>query len=193
MVAFITWFGLYRREGSDHPNSKDQKAPAAIAQASVDPQLSPQPGRAASDEVAKGDIPTKAAPDQGAPGSRIRSGITATFLLSAARSREAQGGPTLEIPAQTDTIHLELELAGDDCAVFSAVLHTESNEELQRWERLQPRRDHSTPRVALRAQTNSLKNAGYVIRLNCVSHSVPAEQYPFKLEKKAPAPSKSPR
>jgi hypothetical protein len=192
--AFVTWFGLNTREGANPTapaKSKDQKSPGAIAQASVDPQRSPQSGRAASDKMAKEDAPSKAAPDQSNPAFKTRSGITATFLLSAARSREEQGDPTLEISAQTDTVHLELELPSDDCAMFSAVLHTESNEELQRWDRLRARRDHSTPRVALRVQTNLLKNASYVIRLNCVSHSLPAEQYRFKLDKKAPTPSKS--
>jgi hypothetical protein len=199
LCAFVTWFGLNTREGANstfpngphHPKSKDQKSPDTIAQASVDPQRSPQSGRAASDKTVKEDAPSKAPPDQSNPASKIRSGITATFLLSAARSRDKQRDPTLEISAQTDTVHLELELPSDDCAMFSAVLHTESNEELQRWDRLRARRDHSTPRVALRAQTNLLKNASYVIRLNCVSHSLPSEQYRFKLDKKAPTPSKS--
>jgi hypothetical protein len=197
--AFVTWFGLNTHEGANptlpkglhHPKSKDQKSPDATAQAPVDPQPSPQSGRAASDKMAKEDAPSNAVPDQGAPAFKIRSGVTATFLLSAARSREEQRDPTLEISAQTGAIHLELELPSDDCAMFSAVLHTESNEELQRWDRLRALRDHSTPRVALRAQTNLLKNASYVIRLNCVSHSLPAEQYRFKLDKKAPTPSKS--
>src|SRR5262249_11983192 len=103
--AFIMWFGLKTRERANptftkaphQPESKDQKSPDTVAQPSVDPQRSPHSGPAASDNMAEGNDPSKAAPDQGKPAFKIRPGITATFLLSAARSREEQRDPILGI------------------------------------------------------------------------------------------------
>jgi len=173
----ITWFALRRREGAKHGShaqfqaqlpkgqttTPDQKSPDSIAQPSVDPRRPPQSGRDANDKTSK-------------------------FLLLAAGVREGQSDPALEIPAQTDTVQLELELPNDDCVAFSAVLHTQSNEALQRWNKLRARRDYSVLRVVvLRARADSLENASYVIRLDCVSthkNPVPTRQYRFKVEKK---------
>lgn len=188
--ALITWFALRTREGANtvsregpqQTTLKDQKSPESIAQPSVDPQRLPQSGRDANDKTAK------APPDQRKSAFGINPGITATFLLLAAGVREGQSDPILEIPAQAETVQLELELPNDDCDAFSAVLHAESNETLQRWDKLRARRDHSILRVApLRARADSLKNASYVIRLDCVSrhkNPVPAKEYRFKVEKK---------
>jgi len=195
--VLITWFVLRKREGAKHGShaqlqtqlpkgsqqttAPDQKSPGNIAQPSVDPRRPPRSGRDANDRT------SKAPPDQRKSASGTNPGITATFLLLAAGVREGHSDPVLEIPAQTDTVQLELELPNDDCAAFSAVLHTESNEALQRWDKPRARRDHSILRVlVLRARADSLENASYVIRLDCVSshkNPVPARQYRFKVRK----------
>ncbi len=197
LIGAGAWFALRTREdakpvspaqaqkGSQQTMAPGQESPDRIARPSVDLQQSPRPGRDVNDELAEREKSSNAAgPGRRKSTSTISPGITATFLLSAARLREGQSDPVLEIPAKTDTVQLELELSNDDCVLFSAVLHAESNEALQRWEKLRARRDHSTPRVVLRARADSLKNASYVIRLDCVSSVVPAEQYRFKVEKK---------
>jgi len=193
LTALIAWFAWRTREGaisvppegSQQTTVKGQQSPGSIAQPSVDPQRSPLSGRDANDKRSEEKNSSQAsAPGQGKPASTINQRITATFLLSRPRVREEQNDPTLEITVQTGAIQLELELSNDGCAVYSGALYAENGEPLQRWERLRARRDHSTPRVALRAPASSLKNASYVIRLDCISHSVPAEQYRFKVNKK---------
>lgn len=191
--ALIMWFALGVREGANPEGSQqagalDQKAPDSVARASVDPQRPSQSGRDANDrpvEEKKGAI---AQPDQRKSAPGIDPEITSTFLLLAAGTRGGESDPILEIPARTETIQLEPEPPTDDCDVFSAVLETESGEELQRWKRLPLRRAHSTLRVALlRVPANSLKNAAYVIRLECVSrlnNPASAAQYRFKVERK---------
>jgi len=192
--ALITWFAVRTREGAppvsraqlqkgpQQTTLKDQKSPEGIAQPSADPQRPPQSGRDANDKI------SKAPPDQRKSAIGINPGIAATFLLLAAGVREGQSDPILEIPAQAETVQLELELPDDDCDAFSAVLRAESDEALQRWEKLRARRDHSTLRVTpLRARADSLKSASYVIRLDCLTrhkNPVPAKEYRFKVEKK---------
>jgi hypothetical protein len=93
----------------------------------------------------------------------------------------------LEIPARAENVQLEIEPPTDDCDVFSAVLQTESGEELQRWKKLRARRAYSALRVAsLRVSAGFLKNAGYVIRLECASglkNPASAARYHFKVKK----------
>jgi hypothetical protein len=193
LTALIAWFALRAREGaisgspegSQQTTMKDQQSPGGMAQPSVDPQRSPQSGRDANDKRSAPSPPSKdSSPDQGGPPFKIDQKVIATFLLSRPRVREEQNDPTLEIPVQPGSVQLELELSNDGCAIYSAALYAESGEEIQRWERLRTLRDHSIPRVALRVSANSLKNASYAIRLNCISHSVPSEQFRFKIEKK---------
>jgi hypothetical protein len=193
LTSLIAWFALRKREGaipvspegSQQTTMKDQRSPGGITQPSPYPELSPLPGRDANDNRSHEKKPSDASsPDQVRPEFRTGQRVTATFLLSRPRVREEQNDPILEITVQTGAIQLELELSNNTCAVYSAALHAESGERLQRWESLRARRDHSIPRVALRAPANSLKNASYVIRLDCISHPVPAEHYRFKVEKK---------
>jgi hypothetical protein len=193
LTALITWFALRTREGaisvspegSQQMTMKDQQSPDGRVQPSVDPQRSPPSGRAANDKRSEEkNSPKASSPGQGRPAFKINQGITATFLLSRPRVREEQNDPTLEIPVQTGDVQLELELSNDGCAVYSGALYAETGEQLQRWERLRARRDHSITKVVLRAPATPLKNASYVIRLDCISHSVPGEQYRFKVEKK---------
>src|SRR5262245_44703485 len=193
LTALIAWFALRTREGaisvspegSQQTTLKGRQSPGGIAQPSVDPKRSPPSGRDENDKRSEENTSSKGAPPgQGRPAFRTIQRITATFLLSRPRVREEQNDPTLEIAVQTGAVQLELELSDDGCVVYSAALYEESGEALQRWERLRARRDHSIPRVALRAPASSLKNASYVIRLDCISHSVPAEQYRFRVEKK---------
>jgi len=186
LTALIAWFALRTREGavSVSPEGSQQTA-TKDRQPPVDPQRSLPSGRDANDNRSEDKNSPKASPPgQGRPASGIDQQVTATFLLSRPRVREEQNNPTLEITVQTGAVQLELELSDDGCAIYSATLHEESGVALQRWERLRARRDHSIPRVALRVPADSLKNASYVIRLDCISQSVPAEQYRFKVEKK---------
>lgn len=191
MIALGVWFALRapesrNPEGSQQVKSRDQRAPESVAQPSVDPQLPSQSGRDANDRLVEGKTLPKAPPDQPKSARGIVPEIMATFLLLAAGTRAGESYPVLEIPARTETVQLEIEPPTDDCAVYSAVLQTESGENLQRWERLRARGAHSTLKVAsLRVPAGSLKNAGYVIRLECVSrlkNPASAAQYRFKVE-----------
>jgi|SRR5262249_16499322 len=174
--ALLTWFVMRTREGvkpatisqipkvSPQTTDKDQKSSDIAKQPSVDPQPPPQSRHSANDKLI-------------------------AFLLLATGTRGGQGdSPILEIPARKDTVQLELESPTDSCAEFSAVLHTESNEEIQRWEKLRARRDPSTLSVVtLRLRADSLKTTGYVIRLECASPQKnlgPSGEYRFKTEKK---------
>src|SRR5262249_48503444 len=174
--VLISWFAMRSGEGvkpstpaqlQNRPpqnSPPDQKSPDSVAQASVDPQRPPQSGRDANDKPI-------------------------TFLLLASGTRGEQGDPPiLKIPAQSDNVQLELELTNDDCAEFSAVLHSESNKTLQRWEKMRSRRSASSLRItSLRVRADSLKNNGYVIKLNCHylnNNPITAVEYRFKVEKK---------
>ena len=174
--VLISWFAMRSGEGvkpstpaqlQNRPpqnSPPDQKSPDSVAQGSVDPQRPPQSGRDANDKPI-------------------------TFLLLASGTRGEQGDPPiLKIPAQSDNVQLELELTNDDCAEFSAVLNNESNKTLQRWEKMRSRRSASSLRItSLRVRADSLKNTGYVIKLNCLSlnnNPVSAGEYRFKVEKK---------
>ncbi len=191
--ALITWLQFrapesQNPEGSQQTKAQDQRAPESVARPSVDPQLPPQSGRDANAKLAEGKELLKPQPDQPKSAPGIVPEITATFLLLAAGTRGGESHPILEIPARTEIVQLELEPPTDDCAVYSAVLQTESNKELQRWKRLRARRAHSTLRVtSLRVPAGSLTNAHYVIRLECVSrlkNPAYAAQYRFKVERK---------
>jgi hypothetical protein len=193
LTALIAWFALRTRESeisgspevSQQTTMKDRQSPGGMARPSVDPQRSPASGPGANDTRSEEKDSSKAAsPNQGGPSFSIDQRVTATFLLSRPRVREEQTDPILEIPDQTGSVQLELELSNDGCAIYSAALYAESGEAIQRWERLRARRDHSIPRVALRAPADSLKNVSYMIKLNCISHSAPTEEFRFKVEKK---------
>jgi hypothetical protein len=193
--AFGAWFAL--REGKSatpkdlqQDKAQDQKAPDNVAQTSVDPQPPPQSGQDANDRLAGGKKLPNAQPEQrkSAPGT---GDVTiATFLLLVAGTREGENKesyPILEIPARTETVQLELEPPTDNCAVFSAVLETESGDELKRWNSLRTQRSPSTLIVAsLRFPAGSLKDADYAIRLECVSHlnnPTSAARYRFRVKK----------
>lgn len=177
--ALITWFALRPREGAN-PESPQQ----AVARASVDPQRPPQSGGGENDKSVEGKIPPKAQPGQ----RKSASGIRRPFLLLATGTREGESKQTLLIPARLETVQIELELPTDNCAVYSAVLQTESGEELQRWKGLRARRSDSTLRVAqLSVSADSLKDAGYAISLECVSRlkdSASGWRYLFRTERR---------
>src|SRR5262245_26662604 len=176
LAGLITWYALRAREGaipggggepqngSQQADAQPQKSPGGIAQPSVAPKPQLKSGRDPNNKPI-------------------------TFLLLAAGTRGEQGDPpVLAIPARQDSFLLKLELPNDDCSEFSAVLRTESNQALQRWGKMRARREPSTLRVtSLRVRADSLKNAGYVIGLDCVSphkNPVSAGEYRFKLERK---------
>ena len=172
--ALIPWLALRTREGV---------TPATTPQLqNVPPQTTvTKPPDSIPPALVNSQRPPRSRPDA--------NGKLVTFLLLAAGTRGEQGdSPILKIPARADTVQLELELPNDDCAGVSAVLQTESNQALRRWDKLRARRDHSTLRVAsLQVQADSLRNTGYVIRLDCVSQQnnpVSSGEYRFRVEKK---------
>jgi hypothetical protein len=185
--AWLALRGPERRnpEDSQQAGALDQIAPNKVAQPSIDPPPTPQPGHDANDSLVEGKKPR---PDQrkSAPGKGRESMVT--FLLLASGTRAEESYPTLEITRRTEAVQLELELPTDGCGAYSAVLLTESGQELRRWNNMPAQRAYSTMRIArLRVPANSLKNAGYAIRLECVArlkNPVPATQYRFKVERK---------
>ncbi|HEU0184328.1 MAG TPA: hypothetical protein VFS27_03385 [Blastocatellia bacterium] len=175
---------------------QNQKDPNGVAQPSTpatDPRRPPLAADAANGGARKEEKIATTRPDTGesGPAGAGREAMVTLLLLAGGTRGDARGKdeyPTLEIPGRTETVLLELEPPTDDCSVFSAVLQTESGEELQRWERLQARRSHSALRLArMRVHAGSLKNSGYVIRLECVprvKNSASQAEYHFKVEKK---------
>jgi hypothetical protein len=201
--ALGAWFGSgawFERMSPENQNpsssqqakNQEQKELGGMAQPTVDPQRPPGSERHANDGPAEGKNGAKSQPDQSKSAMRTGAKTTATFLLLAAGTRGEESYPTLEISMRTDTIQLDLEPPTADCDIYSAVLQTESGKELQRWESLRPRRDHSSLKMAglkvarIRVPARRLKNAGYVMRLECASslnNSASAARYRFKLKK----------
>jgi hypothetical protein len=173
-------------EGPREAKNQDQKN--SVAQPAIDTPQSPRPGRDANDKTAGGEKGDIARSNQSKSTPSVSPKTTTTFLLLVAGTRGAESDPTLNIPIKTETVQLELESPTDDCAVFSAVLQTGSGAELHRWERLRARSGvYSSLKVArLRVNADSLKDAGYVIRLECVSRfkdPTAAAQYRFNVKK----------
>ena len=190
------WFGQGFRlmgpesrnpEGSQQAKTQEQKEPGGVVQPTVDSQRSPGSERYANSGPTEGKKGATSQPDQSKSEPGIRAKTTATFLLLAAGTRGEENYPTLEISPRTETVQLEIEPPTNDCAVYSAVLQTESGEKLQRWEKLRARRDHSMLKVTrIRIPVRPLKNASYVMRLECASsfnNTGSATQYRFKLKK----------
>jgi hypothetical protein len=159
----------------------------------IDPQRPPRAADTANGGAPKEEKIATTQPDasRSEPVGASREATVTLLLLAGGTRGDARGRdeyPTLELPGRTETVLLELEPPADDCPVFSAVLQTESGEELQRWERLQTRRDYSTLRLArMRVHAGSLKNTGYVVRLECVpkvKNPTSQAEYRFKVQKK---------
>jgi len=196
--ALGAWFGpgaWFERMAPENQNpsssqqakTQEPKELGGMAQPTVDPQRPLGSERPANDGPAEGKKGAKSQPDQSKSAMGTGAKTIATFMLLAAGTRGEENYPTLEISTGTDTIQLELEPPTDDCDIYSAVLQTESGEELQRWESLRARRDHSSLKVArIRIPARRLKNAGYVMRLECASslnNSASTAEYRFKLKK----------
>jgi len=177
---------------SQQAKNQEQKELGGMAQPTVDPQRPPGSERQANDGPAEGKKGAKSQPDQSKSAMGTGARTTATFLLLAAGTRGEGSYPTLEISTRTDIIQLDLEPPTDDCDIYSAILQTESGEELQRWESLPAQRDHSSSKMTrlkvarIRVPARRLKNARYVMRLECASslnNPASAAQYRFKLKK----------
>jgi len=191
--ALGAWLGLMSPGGQNPESSQQAKiqeqkgAHGGVAQPTVDSRRSPvsEPNVGEGTEAGKNGATSQPDQPKSAPGNSRKT--TATFLLLAAGTRGEESYSTLEISPRTETLQLELEPPTDDCAIYSAVLQTESGEKLQRWERVRARRDHSTLKVArIRVPTRALKNVGYVMRLECASglnNPASAAQYRFKVKK----------
>ncbi|HEY6400947.1 MAG TPA: hypothetical protein VI479_06035 [Blastocatellia bacterium] len=179
--------------GPQEQNQRDSEGAARPSPPVIDPQRPPRAADTANGGAHNEEKIATAQPDAGKSGP-VGAGREAvvTLLLLAGGTRGGAPGrdeyPTLELPGRTETVLLELEPPADDCSVFSAILQTESGEELQRWERLQARRAYSTLRLArMRVRAGSLKNTGYVVRLECVpkvKNSTSQAEYRFKVERK---------
>ena len=173
--------------GSQQAKTQEQKESGGVARATVDSQRSPESGRSANDRPTESNKVATSQPDQSKSAAGTGAKTTATFLLLAEATRGEENYPTLEISTSTETVQLELEPPTDDCAVYSAVLQTESGEKLQRWDKLRARRDHSMLKVTrIRIPVRPLKNVGYVMRLECASslnNPASVTEYRFKLKK----------
>src|SRR5262249_223791 len=130
------WFGLVGPEsrnpaGSQQAKTQEQKEPGGVAQPAVDSQRSPGSERYANSGPIEGKKGATSKSDQSKSEPGTRAKTTATFLLLAAGTRGEDNYPTLEISPRTETVQLEIEPPNNDCAVYSAVLLTESGEKLQ--------------------------------------------------------------
>jgi hypothetical protein len=177
LAVLIAWFALRTNPVTPAESQKDPQQTAAKDQKPQDNKdQKPQ------DNIVQPALAPKA------PRQRERKSNekTVTFLLLASGVRGERSDPTLKIPAQTDIVHLELEISDDNCAVFSAMLRAESGVELQRWTQQRARRGNSILRtVVLRVRADHLTNGAYALRLECVSNHnnpVPAREYRFKVE-----------
>jgi hypothetical protein len=190
--ALGAWLGLMAPEGQNPASSRqaktqEQKGPGGVAQPTVDSRRPSGSERNVSAGTAESKKGATSQPDHHKSAPENSRKTTATFLLLAAGTRGEESNPTLEIPPRTETLQLELEPPTDDCATYSVVLQTESGEKIQRWERLRARRDHSALKVArIRVPARALKNAGYVMSLECASglnNPASTAQYHFKVKK----------
>jgi hypothetical protein len=190
--ALGAWLGLMATEGqnpasSQQAKTQEQKGPGSGAQPTVDSRRPPGSERSVGERTADSKKGATSQPDQHKSAPENSRKTTATFLLLAAGTRGEESNPTLEISPRTEALQLELEPPTDDCGAYSAVLQTESGEKLQRWEKLRAQRDHSTLKVArIRVTARALKNAGYVIRLECASglnNPASSAQYHFRVKK----------
>ncbi len=190
LIAVGLWVALKTPENRNPERSQsaqapDQKVSETGLQASVAPQQPPQSGRDANG----GTVEEKTKAHSSQRGSPLSTDAqnTATFLLLASATRGEESHQTLNIPAGVQTVQLEIETPTDDCAAFSAILKTESGEELQQWKRLRAQRAHSTMRVArLNIAADALKNGDYSIRLECAppfNSPAPATEYRFSAQK----------
>ncbi len=172
-------------EGMQSAQAPDRQVSETGLQASVALQQPPQSGRDANGGTVE--EKTKAHSTQRRSPPSTEANKTATFLLLASATRGEEGHQTLTIPAGVQTVLLEIETPTDDCAAFSAILKTESGEELQQWKRLRAQRAHSTMRVArLDIAADALKNGHYSIRLECAppfNSTAPATEYRFSAQK----------
>ena len=174
LTALISWFTLRNRGETKPADSAEVQNPQTTPEGNKSTAIVPQP----SDQPIRPTQPR-----------RDTFGKPVSFLLLATGTRGDKSDPSiLDIPMQTEAVQIELELANEDCAEYSAELRAEANNPLQRWERVRARRDTSSLRVvSLRVRPDSLKNADYSIRLTCVSNpkaSVSAGEFHFKVVKK---------
>jgi hypothetical protein len=187
LVALVLWLALRTRDTAPISTSKspqtktnDPRSPNTAGSPTPEPPRVPSPERREENQLAGGAKSPKE------PKGGLKPGGVATFLFSGSTVRDGQPDPALTIPAETRSLRLEIDVTGDNCSAFSALLQTESEETLQRWENLRPRRDQSTPRVSLRASADALRDGVYRLRLACASRNEdPASgaTYRFRLEK----------
>jgi hypothetical protein len=191
LVALFVWLALRSRNVAPFPpNSNpqltqkdDTRAPGKLAPSPVRPPEAPQPERRINDRLADREGARKTLKGGG------NTELTVTCLLSGAIVRESQPDPVVTISPRTRFLQLEIVVSEDDCAAYSAVLLTDSQEPIQRWEKLRPRHNHSTSWVVLRVSAEALENSAYQVRLGCESRNenpAAGALIRFRLEKTSP-------
>jgi hypothetical protein len=192
LIALATWYGgrIYLRalDRARQTAAEKQAQPELTEPRTGSPtQPPPAAGAANDDKLAKEKNSSESATGRGksTPNAGGSGGNPASILLLASGQRAEQSLPKIEIPAKTEAIELELELADEDCAKFSAEFQAQSGETLERWENLRPRRDSSAMRsLTVRVRANALKIGNYLIRLDCAAgpgNPVFIRNYPFTL------------
>jgi hypothetical protein len=191
--AFGLWLALRApappaTDGAQQAKAQDQKDSNSVTQPKIDPRQQPRAVGEANERLTDGKKVAIAEPNKSKPALTADRGTMATLLLLAGGTRGGDSSPKLEIPSGAKTVQLEIEPPNDSCDVFSAVLQTESGEEIQRWGRLQARSAYSTLRLArMLVQAGPLKNAGYVVKVECGAsskNSASNAEYRFNVEKK---------
>ncbi len=94
--------------------------------------------------------------------------VVATFFLPVQALRAGAEAVVLNLPAQTQTLRLELELMSGDFARYSATLQSGSAESagtLREWKSLSPQRRASFDKIVLRLPAALLTESSYLIKL----------------------------
>lgn len=94
--------------------------------------------------------------------------VVASFFLPVQALRAGTEAPVLNLPKQTQTLRLELQLMTGDFAHYSATLQAESAESagiLREWKSLSPQRSASFDKIVLRVPAALLTESSYLIKL----------------------------
>lgn len=113
--------------------------------------------------------------------------LIASFYLADEGVRAAQDLPKLELPAQAMTLRLELELTGQTCSQYDAVLTTESGAQVRRWQNLARQKTQDLVLVTLQLPATAVENGDYQVTLECAAkkrkHAAPPEHHRFRIER----------
>lgn len=175
-VLFVAGFWLVWQSKKTPPANSDQVAAHhnnedAANQSVSQPSLQPSP-----------------TPPFPATVSRDNQATIATYFLPAQGFRSGAGtAPVLAIPNQVLTVRLELQLMSGDAARYSAVLLSESNETIQKWESLSPQHRPSLDNIVLRLSAPLLTESNYIIKIRPSADTDSdafAQQYRFSVKRR---------